>query len=132
MLPWACKKTLERIGSVVRVLTTFCTCCKPSSNFSLLALNFIVVKPRLRCKAVDFVRQLESACCHYKIGESSCAIETNRVYLCSELSMKEIVGRRLSCSVVLFFTSLHAGRRVKKRMTEQDNLRQTISFIDSS
>jgi hypothetical protein len=26
---------------VVRVLTTFCTCCNPSSNFSFVALNFI-------------------------------------------------------------------------------------------
>src|SRR5881296_937871 len=59
----ACNKTLERIGSVVRVLTTFCTCCKPSSSFSLLTLNFIT-KPRLRFKAVDFVRQLESRSCH--------------------------------------------------------------------
>ena len=29
-------------------------------------------------------------------------------------------------------TVLHACKLVKKRMVEQDNLRQTISFIDSS
>src|SRR5438552_10517315 len=62
-VPFAWSRTLERIGSVVRVLTTFCTCCKPSSSFSLLTLNFIT-KPRLRFKAVDFVRQLESRSCH--------------------------------------------------------------------
>jgi len=39
--PFAWSKTLERIGSVVRVLTTFWTCCKPSSSFSLVALNFM-------------------------------------------------------------------------------------------
>ena len=37
----ACSKTLERIGSVVRVLTTFWTCCKPSRSFSFVALNFM-------------------------------------------------------------------------------------------
>ena len=39
--PFAWSKTLERIGNVVRVLTTFCTCCKPSSNFSFVTLNFM-------------------------------------------------------------------------------------------
>ena len=29
-------------------------------------------------------------------------------------------------------TVLHACKLVKRRMTEQDNMRQTISFIDSS
>jgi hypothetical protein len=40
-LPLACSNTFERIGNVVRVLTTFCTCCNPSSNFSFVTLNFI-------------------------------------------------------------------------------------------
>jgi len=38
----ACSKTLERMGRVVRVLTTFCTCCRASSSFSLVTLNFMV------------------------------------------------------------------------------------------
>ena len=33
-------------------------------------------------------------------------------YLCNELSIKEIVCRRLSCSVMRFFTSLQACRTV--------------------
>ncbi len=37
----AWSRTLERIGSVVRVLTTFWTVCNPARSFSLLTLNFI-------------------------------------------------------------------------------------------
>src|SRR3954465_11217766 len=45
--PRAWSSTLERIGSVVRVLTTFCTACNPARSFSLLTLNFILGNPRL-------------------------------------------------------------------------------------
>src|SRR3954466_3064272 len=44
--PRACSSTLERMGNVVRVLTTFCTACNPSRSFSLLTLNFILGNPR--------------------------------------------------------------------------------------
>src|SRR3954466_4353515 len=44
--PRAWSSTLERIGSVVRVLTTFCTACNPARSFSLLTLNFILGNPR--------------------------------------------------------------------------------------
>ena len=35
----ACIKTFDRIGSVVRVLTTFCTRCNPSRIASLVTLS---------------------------------------------------------------------------------------------
>src|SRR3954468_6096330 len=54
--PLAWSKTLERIGRVVRVLTTFWTCCKPSSSFSFVALNFMSER-KLSCKAYGFIRQ---------------------------------------------------------------------------
>src|SRR5712672_1709151 len=38
----ACSNTFDKIGSVVRVLTTFWTVESPSSNLSLLTLNFMV------------------------------------------------------------------------------------------
>ncbi len=40
-LPLVWSRTLERMGSVVRVLTTLWTCCKPSRSFSLLRWNFM-------------------------------------------------------------------------------------------
>src|SRR2546430_2776140 len=45
--PRAWSSTLERMGNVVRVLTTFCTACNPARSFSLLTLNFILGNPRL-------------------------------------------------------------------------------------
>src|ERR1700681_81017 len=38
----ACNNTFDKIGSVVRVLTTFWTVDRPSSNLSLLTLNFML------------------------------------------------------------------------------------------
>src|SRR3954469_12631428 len=44
--PRAWSSTLERMGNVVRVLTTFWTACNPARSFSLLTLNFILGNPR--------------------------------------------------------------------------------------
>ena len=35
--------TFERIGSVVRVLTTFCTACRPAMIWSLVIVRFMRV-----------------------------------------------------------------------------------------
>lgn len=37
----ACISTLERMGSVVRVLTTFCTFCKPAKMSFFATVNFV-------------------------------------------------------------------------------------------
>ena len=39
--PSASSRTFDRIGSVARLLTTFCTCWRPSTNFSLVMRNFM-------------------------------------------------------------------------------------------
>src|SRR5580704_2942657 len=45
----ACSNTFDKIGSVVRVLTTFWTVERPSSNLSLLTLNFILWGYQITC-----------------------------------------------------------------------------------
>src|ERR1700722_8040474 len=45
----ACSNTFDKIGSVVRVLTTFWTVERPSSNLSLLTLNFILWRYQITC-----------------------------------------------------------------------------------
>src|ERR1700722_740842 len=46
-LAWS--NTFDKIGSVVRVLTTFWTVERPSSNLSLLTLNFMVWGYQIMC-----------------------------------------------------------------------------------
>ena len=90
---------------VVRVLTTFCTCCKPSSNFSFVTLNFI--GGRARCKACGFFGNRNLAAIRGVASGRRRATQR-----CRELSMNEMVWRMLSCSSIRFFTSLQACRTV--------------------
>ena len=62
-------------------------------------------KEHLRCKALDFIRQPQSQ------RKSFRELRSSR-YLCSELSINEIVWRILSCSVMRLFTNLQACRTV--------------------
>ena len=40
-LPSALRRTLDKMGSVVRVLTMFCTDCNPARSWSLAMVRFI-------------------------------------------------------------------------------------------
>ena len=77
------EQDVREIGSWCAVLTTFCTCCKPSSSFSLVALNFMS-SGKLRCKAYDFIRQRNLGSCRggFRVHQASAPVDERMVWRC--------------------------------------------------
>src|SRR3954454_14383655 len=76
--PRAWSSTLERIGSVVRVLTTFCTACNPARSFSLLTLNFILGNPRLNDASAHNAQPISHAEPQWMVESGEVAHEKRR------------------------------------------------------